>query len=425
MTTVWVAYSGGLDSHVLLHALAQLREQLSISVQAIHIAHGLQPEAESWPAHCRRVCAALDVPLTVVDVNAHPMAGESPEAVARAARYEALAERVRAEQILVTAQHKQDQAETLLLQLLRGAGARGQSAMPEVSRLGSGRLVRPLLMVTQGSLNQYADENGLQWLEDASNKDVRFDRNFLRHDVMPVLRSRWPQIDHTLSRVAGLQAETEQLLNELASSDMISVGDQAQRLSIPALLALTPPRQRNLLRYWLHSQGMRLPSERKLRQVQADLLTAGADKNPCISWEGVELRRYRTWIYAMPPLSDFDARTRLEWKLGQILTLPGEMGQLSARASQGQGIQAEMVASGSVSVMYRQGGERIKPLGRDHHHSLKQLFQEAGIPTWQRDRTPLLYVNDELAAIANLCVSAEHAATGEMAGVVIDWQQAK
>jgi len=422
-STCWVAYSGGLDSHVLLHALSFVREQLHAKLQAVHIEHGLQQDAQAWPMHCQQVCDSLNVPLTIIKVNAKAAGGDSPEAAARFARYQAFANLLQPAEILLAAQHKHDQAETLMLQLLRGAGSRGQSAMPEVSELGEGQLIRPLLVASQESLNHYANEQKLQWIEDPSNRDSKFDRNFLRHEIMPAMRKRWPSVDSTLSRVANLQAETEQLLGELASSDLTTIGDANKHLVIAELLKLSAERQRNVLRYWLHTQGMRLPSERKLRQVQTDMLMANEDKNPCVAWDGAELRRYRGHLYAMRPLTAIDPKTTLSWQPEQILTLPGETGCLHGRAIQGQGISAKMMATEVISVMYRQGGEQIQPQGRDHHHSLKKLFQEAGIPTWQRDRTPLLYIAGELAAIPGLCVSDSHAAAEGMAGVVIEWQQ--
>lgn len=421
---LYVAYSGGLDSHVLLHALNEIREDLPASLHAVHINHGLQQDSDEWAEHCARVCAQLDISMQVISVKVIMDNGESPEAAARQARYQALRDMLTSADALLTAQHLDDQAETFMLQLLRGAGARGQSCMPARSRLGEAVLLRPLLNFSQQSLCDYADESGIEWVEDPSNQDTDYDRNYLRHEVMPVLRSRWPAVDQTFARVAAQQAETEHLLQDLGRQDMQTLLSSAdQSLSIAGLKELTGQRQRNVLRVWLYDLALPVPSRRKLLQAQHDMLHAREDRNPCVDWQGAELRRYRDRLHAMPPLALSDQDLVLHWDLVDVLCLPAGSGNLVVQKVIGKGLRQELCQSGGVQVRFRQGGERCQPDGRDHHHSLKNLFQEAGIPPWQRERTPLIYVNNELAAVPGLCLCKGFAAEAGMPGIEINWCQ--
>jgi tRNA(Ile)-lysidine synthase len=417
-----VAYSGGLDSHSLLHLLTACREQLAVSIEAVHVHHGLQSAADHWAEHCQQVCRQLNVPLTIVHVEAKAAKGESPEAVARKARYAALQNLVREGDVLLTAQHRDDQAETLLLQLFRGSGSRGQAAMPRQRVFGAGEHWRPLLDTGRDELRHYAEQQQLNWMDDPSNLNTAFDRNYLRHEVMPVLQRRWPGIEETLGRVASQQAENETLLEVLAAQDMQGLLGADHSLSLAGLTGLNAARQRNVLRLWLREQGLALPSRRKLLQVQRDMLGAGEDRNPHLDWPGVELRRYRGWLYAMPPLQAVDENWCREWDLQEKVDLPWS-GQLFSHAAIGEGLRADLGETGHlVQLRLRHGGERCRPVGRGQHHSLKKLFQEAGIPPWQRQRTPLLFVDEELAAVPGLCVCEPFAAPKGGAGLQINWR---
>ncbi|MDT8402969.1 tRNA lysidine(34) synthetase TilS [Sulfuriflexus sp.] len=417
-----VAYSGGLDSHCLLHLLSRCRAQLAVGIEAVHVHHGLQPQADRWVEHCRQVCRQLDIPLTVLQVEARAARGESPEAAARQARYAALQEIIKAGDILLTAQHRDDQAETLLLQLFRGSGSRGQAAMPWQRAFGAGAHWRPLLEVGRDELREYAEHQQLHWVDDPSNLDTCIDRNYLRHEVMPVLQQRWPAIQDTLGRVASQQAENEGLLEALAALDMQGLVGTGQSLSLPGLAALDAARQRNVLRHWLRQQGLALPSRRKLLQVQHDMLGAAQDRNPHLEWSGVELRRYRGRLYAMPPLRRVATDWCRDWNLQEKVVLPWS-GQLSSQPAVGEGLRADIRDTPArIQLRLRQGGERCRPAGRDRHHSLKKLFQEAGIPPWQRQRIPLVFVGDELAAVPGLCVCEPFAAPKGGEGLYIDWQ---
>jgi tRNA(Ile)-lysidine synthase len=366
------------------------------------------------------------VPFRVLKIDARPVPGESPEAAARRARYAALAAELGPDAALLTAHHRDDQAETLLLQLLRGAGPRGLAAMPAVSRLGQGWLLRPLLDIDRAELRAYAREHGLRWIEDASNEDTGFDRNYLRHRVLPLLRDRWPAANRTLARSARLCAETAAWLDVEAETDLARAAtDRPDGLSIPVLRQLSEPRRRNLLRYWLRQLGLPAPDARRLRHILHDALTAARDRQPCIRWPGAEVRRYRDRLYAMPPLAPHEARNAFVWRPDAagwpLLELPG-VGCLKMQKAAGAGLRFEALAGGLLIVGFRRGGERFRPAGRTHSQELKKLLQEAGMPPWERERLPLVYLpptptlphegggSGQLLAVVGLGVAAAVAA---------------
>ncbi len=418
-----VAYSGGLDSHVLLHALVRLRDRLDADIGAVHVNHALQADADLWEEHCRLVCEDLCVDYVSLRVDAGGAPGDSPEAAARDARYAALAGWLPAGACLLSAQHQDDQAETLLLQLLRGSGVNGLAAMPQLSELGRGQLLRPLLGHTRRQLRAYAEANGLRWIEDPSNRDLAFDRNSLRKRIFPVLRERWPAAAAALSRSAAHCAEAADLLQQIATQDLAGIqGSASDRLSLAGLGVLSPQRQRNVLRYWFRQASAATPSAAVLARIQHDVLQSRRDATPCVRWGGHELRRYRDDLYLLKQRHEADSSTVIEWRLATPLSLPDAGGVLRASPQTGRGIRASAVESG-VRVGWRQGGERCLPAGRGHHHSLKKLFQERGIPPWERSRIPLIYIDDQLAAVAGLWVCEPFDARPSESGLMIDWQR--
>ena len=419
----WVAFSGGVDSHVLLHALAALRPLPGVALGAVHVNHGLQADAGHWQEHCRAVCQALGLPCVDLRVDGRPAAGESPEAAARHARYEALREWLPAGHCLLTAQHQDDQAETLLLQLLRGSGVRGLAAMPPVTEFGAGHLLRPLLAFTRQSLVVYARHHDLQWIEDPSNADTGIDRNYLRHRIMPVLRERWPAASETLARSAGHCAGAADLLAVLAGQDIAALSPGgAETLPVTGLQELPPDRRRNALRHWIAARGGPLPSTADMSRVEADILDSRRDAEPCVRFGRYEIRRYRDRLYlvAQSPVPPQDRV--LEWNPEVPLELPDAGGVLSAREVSGGGIRRSDTQR-AVQVAFRRGGERCRPAGRRHHHVLKKLLQEQGMPPWERRRLPLIYIDDRLAAVAGLWVCEPFAAGPGEAGLEIRWQQ--
>lgn len=391
-----VALSGGLDSTVLLHLLARLsRQQALPPLSAIHIHHGLQAVADTWPEHCRQLCAELGVPLQVEFVQVD--SGASLERAAREARYAAFARRLAEGELLLTGQHRDDQAETLLLRLLRGAGVRGLASMPVQRPLGRGQLVRPLLQVPRAALEAYAREQALEWVEDPSNSDSRLARNFLRREVLPGLAPHWPQAAGNLARSAGHLREAQELLDELASLDLGTADTDHEfawlglpSLALAPLQVLSDARQRNALRHWL-AAFTPLPDSEHWAGWR-DLRDAGSDALPLWRLAGGELRR---------------ADGRLWWLSGDWLKAPGQAQPWPDSAvplelpGNGQVQIVGQAPSGSLQVRYRQGGEVLVVAGRGHR-DLKRLLNERGIPAFARGRLPLLYRNDELLAVANL-----------------------
>ena len=417
----YVAFSGGLDSQVLLHALAQLRRELAAPVAAVHIHHGLSPNADRWAAQCDAACAALAIPCEVRHVQARHAAGESREAAARAARYAAFAQILDTDDMLLTAHHQDDQAETLLLMLLRGAGVAGLAGMPAWRGLGRGRLARPLLSLSRQTLRDYALRCGLRWIEGESNFEPSRHRNFLRHEVLPRLREAWPAADRTLARSAAHLGEATELLAELAAGDVTALaGDAAGTLSVAGLLTLSPARRRNALRHWIVRCGLPLPSTTQLQRIESEVLAARADAEPQVGWRGAEVRRYRDLLYAMAPLAPHAGQT-LSWDLQEPLSLPGGLGTLRAEPRRGSGLARVRCEGARITVGFRRGGERCAPAGRGGHHELKKLLQEAGVPPWRRGRIPLLFVDGMLALVAGHWACEPFAAGESDEAIFIRW----
>lgn len=388
--TCWIAYSGGLDSHVLLHLAANLRDQYNFTLRAVHVNHGLSPHADRWAAHCLAVCHDLHIELIQQTLTLERMSGDSLEETARDARYAIFAELLAENDVLLTAHQQDDQAETVLLQLLRGAGPKGLAAMPALKTLGIGFHGRPLLNITRAQLQQYARQNKLNWIDDESNTNQRFTRNYLRHAILPVLKQRFPSVTKTLARTASHCAETDALLDEVIALDLMRVRIDQYSLCIKTLLTLSSIRQRHLLRAFLSELRFPIPTTAKMRDIQERFLMAGNDRTPHVHWEQVELRRYQHRLYAMHCLPLHDSERTFQWDLVEPLFIPG-IGQL-----ENPGLRCTVAP---VTVRFRQGGERCQLPGRVHRHSLKHLFQTWQIPPWLRERMPLIYLQDELIAI--------------------------
>lgn len=402
-----VAFSGGLDSSVLLHLLAELARREAVpALSAIHVQHGLQPVAAAWPEHCRQFCAALGIPLQVVAVQV--VAQASVEQAARQARYAAFAEHLQPDAVLFSAQHRDDQAETLLFRLLRGAGVRGLAAMPGQRPLGRGTLLRPLLDCSRAELQGYAEAHGLSWIEDPSNADTRFSRNFLRQRVMPLLAERWPQASVALARSAAHLSEAEQLLGELARMDL-----QAARgeplfpwLALPSLelslvTQLSDARQRNLLRHWLAPLS-RMPDSDHWAGWR-DLRDAAGDASPVWKLADGELHRADGRLYWLSA----------DWLAPPVLPDPAVVRVQGASELPGNGevqIRGELPA-GRWHLRYRLGGESLH-LPERGRRDLKRLLNEWRVPAFVRPRLPLLFDGDELMAVANLAQSASLQACG-------------
>ncbi|MBT2337991.1 tRNA lysidine(34) synthetase TilS [Pseudomonas fluorescens] len=391
-----IAFSGGLDSTVLLHLLASLSKHHTLpALSALHIHHGLQAAADAWPDHCRAVCRALGVPLRVVSVQVRP--GASIERAARDARYGAFVAAIHDNEVLLTGQHRDDQAETLLFRLLRGAGVRGLSAMPRQRPLGPGHLLRPLLDVSRAELQAYATQQGLSWIDDPSNDDHRYSRNYLRQRVFPLLAEQWPQVSMSLARSAAHMTEAQGLLDDLARLDLAGATTPGAfdwlglpSLELAALKALSPARQRNALSHWLASMTT-LPDSDHWSGWDS-LRDAAEDARPIWRLAGGELHRGdgRAWW-----LSDHWLRSAagpVEWADPAVpLQLPDN----------GRVILNGRRPAGPLCVRYRQGGEVLELPGRGHR-DIKRLLNERAVPAFARGRLPLLYRGEQLLAVANL-----------------------
>lgn len=396
-----VGLSGGLDSRVLLRALARVAPEFALPLRAVHVHHGLSPDADAWAERVAEFCAQDGVPLTIARVRVTREA--SLEGAARRARQAAFAAGLQADEALLLAQHRDDQAETFLFRLLRGAGLTGLGAMRAATFLAlpEGAAVpcwRPFLGLSRPALAAYAEAHGLAWVEDESNADCRHDRNFLRHEILPRLATRWPAVQRTLADTALRLQEAEGLLQELAADMSAACIDAQQRLVLPALAVLTPPRQRLVLRHWLHQQGFRLPPAAVLEKILSEVVGARADAMPCQGWAGCEIRRYREHLYALAPPLPLPPHWECEWEGAAPLVLPD-----------GQWLRAEGEGTApGWRVCYRQGGERLRLVPGGPSRELRTWLQEQGVPPWRRDRLPLLFRGEELVAVAGVdCAGAD------------------
>lgn len=399
-----VGFSGGLDSSVLLHVLSRVAPALGLPVIAVHVHHGLSPNADAWADHALRFCAEHNVACHVARVHVPTQA--SLEAAARHARQQAFATVLKADDVLLLAQHRDDQAETLLFRLLRGSGVTGLGAMRAT---GSFRcesvhvpLWRPLLDCPREALANHAREQRLTWVEDESNHDESLDRNFLRQRILPLLHQRWPAVNATFAATAQRLQEADALLDELADTLAAKTVDEAGRLRIPVLqeMALEKngmARQRLLLRHWLRQQSTLPPDDKLVEKLRTEVLMARDDANPVVIWGQSEIRRYRNHLYFLPALPAITLEWQQEWLPDTPLSLPD--GRV-LRAMLPLGFEPF-----PLMARYRRGGERF--FYRGQHRELKKLLQEQGIPPWERERLPLLWQGEELLAVVGTGLQVE------------------
>lgn len=420
-----VAFSGGLDSTVLLAAMVELRPRLGdAQLAAVHVDHRLHADSGAWAQAAGSVCARLGVPCRVVAVDARHAAGESPEAAARQARYRALAATLGARAVLLTAHNADDQLETVLLQLLRGAGVAGLAAMPADAPLGAGRHRRPLLAFTRAGLEAWARARGLAWLEDPANRESRYSRSRLRHEVLPALRAGWPAAAAAVARSAAHCAEAATLLDELGRADADSCREGAA-LSVAALAGLSAARRRNVIRQEARRVGLPMPDQRRLAALLEQAMTARPDAAPVVRWPGAAACRYRgrLWLFRdhwldAPP-------SPLEWcDPARPLPLGPGFGRLAIEETHEGGILPAALDTRPWRVVFRAGGERIRPAGHAHRRPLKKLLNEAGIPPWLRPRMPLVEIGDSLAAVADRWIAAEWWSPPGNKALRIVWQDA-
>lgn len=399
-----VGYSGGLDSTVLLHLLASV-PTLKKNTVAIHVNHGLSPSSQQWIEHAQIFCQKIDVPLKCKTVSIDPMPGESLEEQARIARYGIFKNEVDKKDCLVLAHHQLDQAETVLLQLLRGSGIDGLRGMPLVGKKNHYNLIRPLLSFEKSDLEAYAKTHDLTWIEDESNQNNRFSRNYLRNEIMPALSAHFSKATQRICHTARHCSEASEILNELASPHYERCIDVNQCLLISPLNALTPPYQKLVIRKWFQLHGNRMPSSRQLSTLIKAVVNAREDKTPAMSFDGNRIKRFDGKLYFVSEKHDTPhEHNEIEWlDLAKPLELPDALGYLSISKKNGN---LHLPKNPKVTVTFRKGGEKIYL--NNCHQKLKKLFQSWSVPPWLRSQIPLIYINGELASIVGHCVSQHY-----------------
>lgn len=432
------ALSGGLDSVVLLDLLVPLSSRMAFSLSAVHVNHGISTNADEWGRFCENLCRSRGIPLHVARLNIRREPGISLEAAARDARYQVFG-KLNANYV-VLAQHLDDQAETLLLQLLRGAGVKGLGAMPVVRNLeaGFGRqqalrsglsmpdagplILRPLLEVSRREIEEYARARTLHWITDESNEDVSFDRNFLRHEIFPLLEKRFPSYRTTFLRASRHLAEASALMDELADADggrCIVPG----KLHIEDLRKLSFPRAKNLLRYTLAQQGVILPSTTKLDEILRQLLSARPDAKVNVPFGTAEIRCFRGLVHVRSgrPPESLEADWQVAWNGEKQLVIPELGGTLVFRAHESEGISLQKISAQPVTIRPRQGGERLRPDCKRPRRSLKNLLREASLPPWERQSLPLVFSGEHLVCVPGIGVDCEFRAGDEEPGLILEW----
>ena len=407
-----VAFSGGPDSTALLHALAQLPLARARGLRALHVDHGLHADSPLWAQHCQAFCHSLDITCEVLTVQVPRGSGMGLEAAAREVRHAALAAELRDVELLLFAHHRDDQVETVLLKLLRGAGPDGLGGMRVLRPFGRGQLWRPLLKLSRQQLHDYVAAHQLDCIDDPSNADIRLARNRLRHDVLPQLVNYWPQaaasILHSaaLSRAAADTLRTQWLVAFTELHDPLTGSLDADQW-----LALAPALREPLLDHWLHARGRSAPTTAQRQQIERQCL-ARAGRLPCVRWDDTELHIWKDRLWALPLAREIDPDWHADWQ-GEPLALPdgGELSLADPTARLAQ----------SLHVRLRRGGERIKPDGDPHTRELRDLFQQARTPPWQRQACPLLHADHALVAVADRWLSARGAEIFRHAGTRPRW----
>ena len=423
---VAVALSGGRDSMTLLHALCIARQRAGFELSAVHVHHGVSAHADRWLGFCERQCASRGVPLTAARIQVSRGGGNSLEAALRSERYAALA-RVDVHTVAL-AHHADDQAETLLLHLMRGAGPHGLAAMPMQRHTAGPSFARPLLAVRGSLVADYARHHAIEWIEDDSNADTRLRRNALRHDVVPALRMTFPGYPDTLVRAARHQAEAAQLLDDLAEIDAAAVvrrdetfGLTLERAGLARLVARREDRARNLLRWFLRQHDLRAPTAARLGELLAQCTSTRNDARTTLRHDGVEVAVHRGWlvVHASPAPVDYEAR----WQGEAVLRLPG--GTLHARPADGHGIAQHALAAAPLYVRPRQGGERLRVACDRPRQALSAFLHARCTPLWQRSHWPVLWDGAVIVAVPGLGVDPRYAAAPGTAGLALHWEPAR
>ncbi len=422
-----VGLSGGMDSVVLLHLLCALRNVSAIELTALHAHHGLHPDADSWQGFCSHLCAQWSVPFHSERLQISVEGGPGPEARAREARYRWFEVCVPDGACLMLAHHCDDQAETVLLNLVRGSGVRGLSAMRRSADFGRLRIVRPLLRHGRREIQAYAYRHRLDWIEDSSNYELSFSRNLIRLRVLPMLQQRWPGVVEVLAATAMRLQKTQALLDEVAAEDLGATQERpAHPLSGPGYqLRLSPlsevsrRRLSNFLAYWFRLRGFDRPTQRQLQLLIAGFVRKRPPSSASLQWSQTTVRRYDDWLYLLKTAPRGETPEAKSWDLRTTMPIPELMVQLVPVPVQGHGLARDRTPL-SATIRWRRGGERCRLPDRDHHSKLKKLLQQHRVPPWVRERIPLIYVREEIAAVGGYWYCEPYVARTGEAGIAID-----
>lgn len=397
-----LALSGGLDSRLLLTLMARYHREHNKECVAVHVHHGLSANADEWATQCELWCSEEEIPFVLERVTLEKQ-GKSIEESAREARYQALGKHICLGDLLLTGQHQDDQLETFLLALKRGSGPKGLSAMAQVMPFGEGLLVRPLLMTRRAEIQAVANQQGLSWVEDESNQDTRFDRNFIRHQVSPVITERWSHFPQAVQRSAELCAEQEQLLDELLCEKVEHVSHHDGSLHIQALSEVSPLMRSRILRMWLSRHHVRMPSREQLNKVWREVALCRQDANPALVLSDDQVRRFEQRLYLVKQWQDLSG-----WQqsitLNMPVSLPDELGELSLCSSSSGNLSQTLLQDVPLRITFDPQGLSARPVERNHSRKLKKLFQEYGVPSWLRRRLPIVMSGEQVVAVADLFV---------------------
>lgn len=415
-----VAFSGGPDSTALLHALAQLPEARARGLRALHVDHGLHPQSGQWAAHCAHFCGSMGVPLTTERVDVRDARGEGTEAAARRARYAAFAQALREGEWLALAHHRDDQVETVVLKLLRGAGPEGLGGMRLLRPFGRGSLWRPLLGVPRDSIRSYLAAHGIASLEDPANADPAFARNVVRHELLPLIARHWPRAPESILHAARLARDAAACIASIADAELATLRDAAGTLDAQRWLALPAALRAATLDAWLRARGVPAPPDAARAELERQAANAARDRVPTITWPGAEVRIWLGRLHATPPLAPALSDWQAEWD-GVELPLPRDCGALALLPATGDAPAPPIRFSPPLTVHLPRGGERIRPAGDACTRELADLFRRARIPPWLRTRCPLLLAGSEPIAVADLWASERGEALFARAGARPRW----
>ena len=415
-----IAFSGGMDSTVLLHVMKNIIDEKS-QIRAIHINHNIVDNSKVWSKTCKSICKNFGIDIEIISLEVTHN-GYGLEAAARDERYEKLKEKLYENEYLLTAHHEEDQMETVFLRMARGTGLDGLQGINEKYSFGEGIIFRPMLEVSKTSVMDYAKEHQLKWVEDSSNQDTHFDRNFLRKKIIPQFRERWPSIASSVSRLSQLSAQNIKILNQIAEEDIGPIANMNE-LPLAKLLDKSFERANNMLRYIILANGMSIPSMKTLQDGLKEMLDPETDKS-VIAWKDYCIRKYKNHLYFLSN-SDLEPNkvdVRIPWEIGKTVNLGENIGTIEATFIYGDGLSIEKCKN-KLTISYRQGGELIKPIGHRINKSLKNLFQENQILPWMRDKIPLIYYQDELVSVADLWFNQNYVASQNEAGFVVNWHK--